>query len=100
MHPVVVSHITNDQYAKLPLKSLTQIVNFMNEKEEVKEKRVWGDFLKTKDHSYIVRTRFCLEGFIPDSPEKSVKLYNGRKNDSREASNTTKKADEEYISFF
>jgi hypothetical protein len=75
MHPVVVSHITDPNYKKLPIKTLNYIVNN-------------GDYgyLTTDEGTKIFRTRFCVEGFIPsDNVNNIVKIHNFKKNESREA---------------
>lgn len=50
MHPVIVTKITNEEYAKLPLKSLEQI---LDESENRVEDKI------------IFRTRFMAEAMKP-----------------------------------
>jgi hypothetical protein len=75
MHPVVVSHITDPNYKKLPLKSLNYILNNGEH-----------GFITTNEGNKIYRTRFCVEGFIPsDNVNNIVKINNFKKGESREA---------------
>jgi hypothetical protein len=47
----------------------------------------------------VFKTRFCVEGAIPDNAEKSVKIYNTKKNEFKDAKGTLKKGEEEYITY-
>ena len=69
MHPVIMTHITNPDFAHQPIKNLEQLLEEENRKAE----------------KPIYRTRFCVEGVFPgsDDPKNLVKIYNKKTGESR-----------------
>lgn len=69
MHPVIMTHITNADYAHLPIKNLEQLLEEDNRTAETP----------------IYRTRFCVEGVYPgsDDPKNLVKIYNKKTGETR-----------------
>jgi len=83
MHPVIMTHITNPDYAHLPIKNLEQLLVEENRNAE----------------NPIFRTRFCVEGTSPnvDDPKSLVKIYNKKTGETRAAAGSKLKDKEKYM---
>jgi hypothetical protein len=82
MNPVIVSHITNKAVASQPLLTFEDLLRD-----------------ETLERGKLYRTRFSVEGILPEDPSSMVKIHNKKTNAAREPKGPLKK-DERYVLYF